>query len=401
MSTANAIDTVTKTLVELLSKSGNPAITTKPLDKMPTNGINLFLYQITKHPTWENCGFPNPNDPTSTKPPLPLVLHYILTNCLADPGTLNEDIGQQNLGKAMLKLHDEPILNFSGSQIIKQRDPIRVTWKPMTLDEISKIWSTFHTPYRTSAMYEVGVVLIESEIPASNPPPVLKRGADDHGWDSSTAFPPILTGVRFQTDNQPGAQLGETVTLIGSNLRRAQPPEIELAHQTLGNGATLETAGQRENSITFKLESNQTELFSGVYSVRLKYTVNDRVTFSNTITFPLLPKIVSDSPIEATKEEGEGHSRLVMRIKLAPPVAKKQSLSVSIGSVSVFDNEVPTIHGPTSDWDFKVSKALLAIVKNEGRYIRVRVDGVESIAYDPSNPADGFLDQYLVEGIDS
>jgi hypothetical protein len=399
MSTANAIDTVTKTLVELLSKSGNPAITTKPLDKMPTNGINLFLYQITKHPTWENCGFPNPNDPTSTKPPLPLVLHYILTNCLADPGTLNEDIGQQNLGKAMLKLHDEPILNFSGSQIIKQRDPIRVTWKPMTLDEISKIWSTFHTPYRTSAMYEVGVVLIESEIPASNPPPVLKRGADDHGWDSSTAFPPILTGVRFQTDNQPGAQLGETVTLIGSNLRRAQPPDIELAHQTLGNGATLKTAGQRENSITFMLESNQTGLFSGVYSVRLKYTLKDRVRFSNTITFPLLPKIVSGPPMTVTQSPSNS-DELLLKLKLAP-VMKQQSLSVSIGSVMAVTNIDSNSSDVRTDFEIPFSKSLLKARENEGLYVRVRVDGVESIAYDPNNPALGFLDRYLVEGIDS
>jgi hypothetical protein len=39
---------------------------------------------------------------------------------------------------------------------------VRVTLQPLSLEEMSRLWSTFQTQYRLSVAYEVSVVLIDS-----------------------------------------------------------------------------------------------------------------------------------------------------------------------------------------------------------------------------------------------
>jgi len=46
----------------------------------------------------------------------------------------------------------------------------------MSLEDVSKLWTTFQTQYRISAAYEVSVVIIESSRIVKTPLPVLTRG---------------------------------------------------------------------------------------------------------------------------------------------------------------------------------------------------------------------------------
>ncbi len=51
---------------------------------------------------------------------------------------------------------------------------MRITLQPLSVEEISKLWTAFQTQFRTSVSYQVSVVLIESQRPAKTPLPVLR-----------------------------------------------------------------------------------------------------------------------------------------------------------------------------------------------------------------------------------
>jgi len=92
-------------------------------------------------------------------PPLTLDLHYMLTSHPLTQGgtsagrTLD---GQRILGRAMRILYDSTILTVSG-------DDLRITLNPLTLDDMTKIWTTFpDKPFMASACYLVTPVRIDS-----------------------------------------------------------------------------------------------------------------------------------------------------------------------------------------------------------------------------------------------
>jgi hypothetical protein len=71
------------------------------------------------------------------------------------------------LAQAMRLLHDHPVLDpgrireaLAGNDLHEQAERLRVTLQPLTLEEMTKLWNTFQTPYRVSVAYEVSVVLI-------------------------------------------------------------------------------------------------------------------------------------------------------------------------------------------------------------------------------------------------
>jgi hypothetical protein len=94
---------------------------------------------------------------------------------------------------------------------------VRITLQPLSVEEISKLWTGFATQYRLSVAYEISVTLIESTQPVKTPLPVLTRGPQDKGNPSQgNLIPPFpaLTSV-MPPANQPSAQLGDTLTLVG------------------------------------------------------------------------------------------------------------------------------------------------------------------------------------------
>ena len=225
MSSPAALATVTATLQHLLT-SVTATVTTQP-PSMARNGsgdqINIFLYSTHYNTAFSNA--PMPGETRSGEnayPPLPLVLKYLITAY----GANDEDIsGQQLMGEAMSVLHDHPLLgpsDFDGitpdSKLQQQIERVRITPDTLSLDDMSKLWTSFQSAeYRLSTGYEVSVLLIESSRPGRTPLPVLKRGADDRGPDVVAGSPASLSGFRFP-NQKPSAELGDVVTLLGTQL---------------------------------------------------------------------------------------------------------------------------------------------------------------------------------------
>src|SRR6185312_13190823 len=86
------------------------------------------------------------------------------------------------LAAAMSTLQDRSVLDgddirnaLPGNDLASQIERVRVTPLPQSVEELSKLWTAFQTNYRTSAVYEVAVVLIDSQAAVRAPLPVLRR----------------------------------------------------------------------------------------------------------------------------------------------------------------------------------------------------------------------------------
>jgi hypothetical protein len=278
MSNALAIAAVTATLRQILQQGvaqdpsdrdlNDATVTILPPDKArgnnTANQLNLFLYQIQRNAAWVNSDMPRQVRSGETGfPPLPLNLWYLLTafgrNDDADNSA--QPFGHHVLGKAMSILHDHPVLSAAEivaatqtilptSDLDKQIERIRITFQPLSVEEIYRLWTGFGTPCRLSAAYEVAVTLIESTQPTRTPLPVLTRGPQDKGIGSVASPPPLLSEALPPTLLAAAGQ-GDDTILDGQRFTR-------LAATRLGDDVTLN--GQQLNNDSFVVRFSSSRL---------------------------------------------------------------------------------------------------------------------------------------------
>lgn len=138
-----------------------------------TRRINLFLYKVDENGSLKNMDVPGRGHPAAFgRPPLSLDLHYLLTAYgLSD----EEQIGSQELlADAMRVLHDFPIILNPHLDVALRNEieHVKLYLEPLSLEELSKIWSALTKPMRLSVSYLVTVVQIENLVPRKFPRPV-------------------------------------------------------------------------------------------------------------------------------------------------------------------------------------------------------------------------------------
>lgn len=124
--------------------------------------LTIFLYEIAEDPTSRNRppvrSLP-PNAPTSRKPPMALLLRYLIT-----PWGGNSVTQHQMIGRALQVFYDDAI--WTGEELTGSlagtADALQFTLTPLTLDQKSWIWYAIQKPYRLSLNYEVRVVNLDS-----------------------------------------------------------------------------------------------------------------------------------------------------------------------------------------------------------------------------------------------
>jgi hypothetical protein len=128
----------------------------------PPPKLTVFLYEIAEDPTSRNRppvrSLP-PDPPTTRKPPMALLLRYLITPWGGDALTQH-----RMLGRALQTFYDDAILD--GSQLTGSlagsTDSLHVTLTSLTLDQKSWVWYAIQKPYRLSLNYEVRVVNLEA-----------------------------------------------------------------------------------------------------------------------------------------------------------------------------------------------------------------------------------------------
>lgn len=396
MSNPLAVAAVTATLRNLLTKRlssdlGGGSVTTKPLDKArdPNNAknqLNLFLYQVTHDAAWLNMNMPNQLKAGETGyPPLPLVLHYLIT-AYGENDDAQDPVSHTLLGKAMSVLHDHSLLGadeiksaLKGNDLGEQIERVRITPQPLSLEEMSKLWTAFQTQYRISAAYQVSVVLIESSRSSKAPLPVLTRGKDDSGVKSQgdlTPPFPTLTEV-VPPKGQPSAQLGDTIKLKGFHLD-GNTVKAQFKHPHLVNPLPLVTTLARGTATeaSVKIPDNAPQdWLSGIYTVSLliqRTGESDRMT--NELPLAIAPKITSTLPLSVTPDI---QGTATIDVKCSPEVLPEQRAYLLLSDANAQQIPAQARQTRTDKLIFIVPNA--PINKTDGFFIRLRVGGVDSL----------------------
>jgi hypothetical protein len=181
-----AIGDVSRTLetfltAQLSALPGPPVAQLHDLATPPSSSppvLTLFLYDVVEDASARN------QPPTRTpvqvaghqrvtvgKPPLMLILRYMLTAWAAD--RVSE---HRMIGRALQSLHDHATLAGPGlvGTLAGTDEALRLTLAPISLHERSVVWDAINQPYRLSVNYEVRVVRIDPEL-AIDLPGVTER----------------------------------------------------------------------------------------------------------------------------------------------------------------------------------------------------------------------------------
>jgi len=403
MSNSLAIAAVTTMLdyliTQTLARSGAvslESVTAKPLDKArdsgeSTNQINIFLYQTIPNAAWRNQDIPSRIKPGETgRAPLALTLSYLITAY----GKNNDDIeGQRLLGMAMQSFHDHPEIHprdieqaqsstnlspdkrelLASSGLKNQVDRVRITPQVLSMEDISKMWATFQSPYRISATYEVSVVLIESGVPVKAALPVLAVGDEDRGSIIQTdLIPPISTIERLTWPSQRQSQQqsitpGETLTLQGHHLDKPGTAAfVRFSNAYLSTPIEIALPSPvSANEITVNLPQNVDSIWvSGFYTVALRYERAGTNQFSNAQPLAIAPTI-DPSSLRV------GNNGLALHC--SPPVRSGQSVALLLGSQEIALSRDPDDTEALTRLNFP-----LTTVQPGEYWTRLRVDGVDS-----------------------
>ena len=242
-----------------------PAMTSRAPDQLETGDaevaqLSLFLYHVTYNQGWREVGLPSRNGSGAgiDRPPLALDLHYLL---IAYGNS--EYVPQILLGLGMQALHETPFLYrqqiinvFTGpalnqvdtalatANLADQIEMIKVTPEPLSVEDLSKLWTAFGGKFRPAAGFEATVVLIESTAPVQAALPVLSRNLQvlQLLQPSITAVSPLylpwasslsltLTGTNLTGpgtevvfDNNPGAPQTAQAPGPGGGISVTVPP---------------------------------------------------------------------------------------------------------------------------------------------------------------------------------
>ena len=384
--------------------------------------LNVFLHQVTPNAAWRNRELPSRsgNGERVTNAPLALDLHYIITAY-----GRSDFQAEILLGYAMHLLHERPVLDrasirraldpspldvsmlppafqvLTASDLADQVEAIRITPAVMQVDEMSKLWAAIQTHYRPSAAYQVSVVLIDQKKPARVPLPVLSRGPVDPVTRRDRGVvvnPDMLPPLPTLFDARPPAEqtvarLGETITVSGIRLTGTGATAL-LSHRLVSTPIEIPvTPNVTGTGFTFVLPSNaaaQAAFAPGLWqlSVRLTPTGETNPRETNGIGLPIAadPVLAADAGLGLPAPgvvRGGSPTQVTVTIHSRPQVRLGQRATLALD-------------GATAEANTRTSAAdpLAFVFPNSvpvgNRWVRLRVDGVDSPLVLRSGPAPVF-----------
>jgi uncharacterized protein DUF4255 len=401
MSNHLAIATVTATLRDLLFAAvsvdipGADVTMVRPDGAgsgVPTTGVNIFLYQVTPSAAARNEDLPTRSQSGELvrRPRVGLDLHYLLTFYGAEA----QLVPQRLLGSAARVLHAKPVLTrpqvnssvaargfLAGSNLSTDVELVKFTQLPLTLEELSKLWSVFfQTQYALSAAFQGTVVLIETDDSFLTPLPVRLRKL----YIETFREPVVEEVVAAAGDEEPilaqasirvrGQRLrGDTTTLIvgGQDVVPTSVTDTEIL-------ATL-PAGLRAGPQGLQVVHQR---LMGVPPPGQPH----RGVESNVVPFVLVPEItktgpnydVSVGPVTTETINGQTVHSADVTVKIRPEVGKEQRVLLLLNESTTTDPEaysfsVEPLTADTATLVFHVRRA------RPGSYlVRVQIDGAEN-----------------------
>jgi hypothetical protein len=394
-----AIAAVSATLRKRLHGATGAWVTVRPPDAARTAGdegrqqLNLFLYHALPNAAWRNLSPPGQGgafDPGL--PPLALNLYYLIT---AYDDLQNEQAAHALLGQAMSLLHDFPVLDrdeiedaiagdadLRDAALARQFEHVRLTWQPLSLEDLSKIWTGSQSHFRMSVAYEASVVLIDSKRESPAGPPVLRRGREDPGRperEGADVFGggnpvPTLTDVLFPPDRR-AARLGESVVLVGKSLDRPLPQAVLIRPELHPDPIRLPVARERADRFRLDLPAETPQgpnLRAGTYGLVLQFEVQNNDGVSTTrVALPIAPTLARTA---ATRPMPGGDVTVTVDVTPGVLARRQQVLLLMAGRAMPATLPDPVPDTPLARLTFRPGPV------PAGAYpARLRVDGVDSV----------------------
>lgn len=253
MSNFLAIATVSAVLQRLLTPVARAAVTGAEVwvdrsdVKRQKDGINIYFYRHSLDSVSRNEDLParRADGSLTNRPKVAASLHYLLTF----HGKDDDLVPQRLLGAALAALHTRPIVTaaliedvtdeaqqpsgahsyLAFNDLLEADELVRVSPDPMSLDELSKLWSVFfQSPYQLSATYVASAVLLEETLETPVPAPPVTRPQ----LTLRAMLKPTILSARNAADPRAPLVAGAVLRIEGSGLRgdetrvRVGPAEI-------------------------------------------------------------------------------------------------------------------------------------------------------------------------------
>lgn len=411
MSNYLAIATVTASLSQLLQEAAREAvpgasvITERP-DKTgngtPGPTINLYLYQVIPNTAWRNADLPTRQDNGRLiqRPQTALDLHYLLTFY----GSETQLEPQRLLGSAVRMLHDWPVLSreriratiqaatdadanhfLAGSDLVEQVETIKFSPLPLSLEELSKLWSVFfQTPYALSVSYQGSVVLIEGAGAPQRALPVRRRAFYEVPFRQ-----PVIEQVMAQEGADAPIVAGSTLIIRGKQLRGA------VTQVRIGE---VEVMPQEAQEDQIRLQLPDEAWRAGAQGVQVMHPmmigmppVPHRSVESNVAAFVVHPVITE---VEVSNAENDEESLLSadVTVHVNPTVGKAQRVVLLLNERASGEAAAYTFAAPPRKTDTDAITIPIHGVKTGAYLVRVQMDGAESLLdvdADPDSPTAG------------
>jgi hypothetical protein len=128
--------------------------------------LAIFLFETVEDAASKNrprniTADPVPPNLRRTKPPMALVLRYMMTPFSGDRVT-----DHRILGRTLQVLYDDAVLSglqLQGPTLAGTNQALKITLSPITLEDRARFWFAIQQPYRLSVTYEVRVVNLDAE----------------------------------------------------------------------------------------------------------------------------------------------------------------------------------------------------------------------------------------------
>jgi hypothetical protein len=347
--------------------------------------VNLFLHQVTYNAAWRNNDMPSlaPDGRTRlSNQRLALDLHYLLTAYAPE-----DSQAEALLGYAVFFLHQNPVLSRSDintalgslpstypvtyakalghSGLADQIEMIKITPATLGREEMAWLWTALKADYRPTFPFQVSVVLIDPIQPAVSPLPVLQR--DITVQPNMLSSLPALTAV-LPPNGQPAANLGDTVTVQGTNLLGATRVLLINSLRQIQQTLTL-LPGATNTSFQF-IPPNlviPTELAAGIYTLAAQVPSAPDTLTTNSLPFAIAPNISTFAPGVIPS------GNVTVTVPCTPFLRPGQEVFLIIGDQQAVANPFTTpINSPSFTYP--------ALQPTGGLFVpvRMRVDGVDS-----------------------
>lgn len=415
MSNYLAIATVTAVLKELIERSVQASgavtpgptsfsvTTVRPSDQthLTKRGVNVFLHHVTPNAHWRNHDLParRSGGALVQRPTAAIDLHYVLTF----HGDETRWEPQRYYGVVLRTLHGHPTLsrelikkaidaigavgNFAfirESDLHRAVEQVRFAAAPLSLDELSKIWSSFYqTEYSLATVYTAAPILIEADETPQEALPVRTTGVR-----SLPFAQPVIDRVR-RADDAP-ITWASPIRIEGSRLRG------DSTRLLLDDQPHADALDVGQDVVTTTLPA---ALYAGVHRLQLAHLIAlgspstpHRGVESNVTPFLLHPVVDGPAVVsDRTSRVVDGQTLVsgTLTIPLAPAIERTQrallllnATSVALATAYTF-LAAPRPDGPGDPIDTPAVAFAFTDVAAGTYHLRVQISGATSVPVPP------------------